>query len=126
MPPPVDVDAWLAAHAHARKAEVLVLRDALRAAIPSLTERVKWNAPSFCAAGDDRITFRLHPGDRVELVFHRGAKKHSDAFRFDDPTGLVSWAATDRGVVAFRDATDVAAKVPAVQALARAWIAATT
>lgn len=122
----VDVEAFLAALTHARKAEVLALRAALRAAIPSLTEQVKWNAPSFCAAGDDRITFRLQPGDRVELIFHRGAKKRTDAFRFEDATGLVKWAAPDRGQVVFRDAADVAEKTPAVQSLARAWIAATT
>lgn len=122
----MDVDAFLTTLTHARKAEVLALRAAIRAAVPTLTERVKWNAPSFCAAGDDRITFRLQPGDRVELIFHRGAKKRTDDFRFEDATGLVKWAAPDRGQVVFRDAADVAEKTPAVQSLARAWIAATT
>ena len=31
-----------------------------------ITERVKWNAPSFCVDGDDRVTMRLQPKDRVE------------------------------------------------------------
>lgn len=122
----MDVDAFLTTLTHARIAEVRALRAAIRAAVPTLTERVKWNAPSFCAAGDYRITFRLQPGDRVELIFHRGAKKRADDFRFDDATGLVKWAAPDRGQVVFRDAADVAEKTPAVQSLARAWIAATT
>ncbi|MFO0647814.1 MAG: DUF1801 domain-containing protein [Polyangiales bacterium] len=122
----MDVDAFLTTLTHARIAEVRAVRAAIRAAVPTLTERVKWNAPSFCAAGDDRITFRLQPGDRVELIFHRGAKKRADDFRFDDATGLVKWAAPDRGQVVFRDAADVAEKTPAVQSLARAWIAATT
>jgi hypothetical protein len=29
-----------------------------------ITEHVKWNAPSFCYAGVDRVTFRLQPGNR--------------------------------------------------------------
>ena len=120
-----DIDTFLKTLTHARKAEVLALRTALRAAVPALTEQVKWNAPSFGIDGDDRITFRLQPGDRVELIFHRGAKKRTDAFRFDDPTGLMTWAAPDRAQVVFADAADVAAKTPAVQSLARAWIAAT-
>jgi hypothetical protein len=35
------------------------------------------------------VTFRLYPEDRVQLVFHRGAKLKSDAedFVFDDGTG---------------------------------------
>lgn len=120
-----DVDTFLSTLTHARKAEVIALRAALRAAVPALTEQVKWNAPSFCIGGDDRITFRLQPGDRVELIFHRGAKKRTDTFHFDDPTGLVTWAAPDRGQVVFTDAADVSARTPAVQELARAWIAAT-
>jgi hypothetical protein len=33
----------------------------------------KWNAPSFRHAGEDRVTFRLQPGDKLQLIFHRGA-----------------------------------------------------
>ena len=30
-----------------------------------ITKHVKWNAPSFRYAGEDRATFRLFPEDRV-------------------------------------------------------------
>ena len=71
-----------------------------------ITEHVKWNAPSFCYAGEDRVTFRLYPEDRAQLVFHRGSrvKDDADAFAFDDDTGLLRWVANDRAVVALRDA----------------------
>jgi hypothetical protein len=82
----------------------------LRAAIldsnDDITEHVKWNAPSFRYAGEDRATFRLFPEDRVQLVFHRGSKVKDDAgnFAFDDETSLFRWVAADRAVVALRDA----------------------
>lgn len=97
--PPSVVD-FLARLEHARKPEVEALRGVILAAVPGLTERIKWNAPSFGPGDEDRITMRLQPGDRVQLVLHRGAKaRPTDGFAFADPAGLVEWAAADRGVV---------------------------
>ncbi|WP_373872464.1 DUF1801 domain-containing protein [Planobispora siamensis] len=68
---------------------------------PEITERVKWNAPSFCHDGVDRVTFLLRSADRLQLVFHRGAKVRDDSAEssFEDPTGLMKWQAPDRAVV---------------------------
>ncbi len=97
---PVDVEQYLSNLTHPRRDEIRRIRAAIRAALPGVSETVKWNAPNFRYAGDDRVTFRLQPGDRVELVLHRGvAPKPTDGFRFDDPAGLVAWAAVDRGVI---------------------------
>lgn len=120
-----DVDGFLAALAHPRKAEVEALRKAILASDKGITERVKWNAPSFCIDGDDRITFRLQPGDRVELIFHRGAKVKKDAFSFEDETGLLQMVAPDRGIVVFGNAADVKAKTPKLKKLVKAWMGAT-
>jgi hypothetical protein len=86
---------------------------------------VKWNAPSFRYAGVDRVTFRLQPGDRLQLVLHRGAAVRDDAagFRFEDPSGLLEWVAADRAVISFRDLADVTAKLPAVVDVVRRWVA---
>ena len=121
------VEAVLAGLDHARKPEIDALRRAVLGARVELTERVKWNAPSFCAGGDDRVTFRLQPGDRVESIFHRGARNRSDTatFEFVDPTGLVRWLAPDRGVVVLADTADTDAKTAAVMTLVEAWIEAT-
>ncbi len=89
------VDTFINELVHSRKPEIEQLRDAILAAPIEITEQVKWNAPSFCCDGDDRVTFRLHPGNRVELVFHRGAKKRADTstFTFHDPVGHLKWLA---------------------------------
>ena len=121
------VDGFLKALKHKRKAEIEVLRAAILSADKGITERVKWNAPSFCIAGDDRVTFRLTPGDRIELIFHRGAKKRSDTakFKFKDPTGWVRWLDPDRGVISLVDAADVKSKRKGLVSLVKAWMRAT-
>src|SRR5437867_3042826 len=93
-----DVDGFIAGLTHPRKREIEELRTAILASNSDITEQVMWNAPSFCYRGADRVTFRLQPGNRVELVLHRGAKARadSDSFEFEDPTGLVAWASSDR------------------------------
>ena len=128
LPDPVSVvDAYLDDLVHARKDEVLALRELILAAVPDLVERIKWNAPSFGPGEDDRITMRLHPGDRLQLILHRGAKASADdLFRFEDPKKLIAWAAPDRGVVSFKDAADMVAKAEPLSDILRRWVACTT
>ena len=123
-----DVQAFLRGLKHARKDEVEAVREIILSAHPGITERIKWNAPSFCIDGDDRITFRLQPGDRVQLVFHRGARKRDDAttFSFEDGSGLLEWVARDRALVTFEDLDDVKAKRAAFKDLVRRWMIATS
>lgn len=112
---------------HPLKNEIADLRAAILASDDEITEKVKWNAPSFCYLGDDRVTFRLQPGDRLQLIFHRGAKVRpaGDGFSFDDQTGLLQWASDDRAVLTLHDSDDVQAKLPTVVELVGAWMRAT-
>ncbi|OYQ35418.1 hypothetical protein CHU93_01795 [Sandarakinorhabdus cyanobacteriorum] len=117
------VEEFLSALSHRRIDDIRALRRILLGVDPGVSERIKWNAPSFCWAGDDRITMRLHPGDRLELILHRGVKtKDASTFRFVDPTGRIEWAAPDRGVVRINDPE---ADIEELVALAKAWFAAT-
>lgn len=122
----VSVDEYLGALRHPRIAEIHRLREAILGADPDLVETIKWNAPSFGYPGTDRVTLRLQPGDRLEVVFHRGTATRDDGFAFDeDPTGLIAWAAADRGVVVINDAPMLDATLPDIVALVRAWLLAT-
>lgn len=121
------VDSYMDELQHGRKAEIETLRRLILDAVPDLNERIKWNAPSFGKGEDDRITMRIHPGDRVQLILHRGAKAGADdLFRFEDPEKLIAWAAPDRGVVTFKDADDLADKSAALPEILRRWVACTT
>jgi hypothetical protein len=121
-----DVDRFMAELDHPLKEGVVDLRRAILAADPGITEHVKWNAPSFRYAGEDRVTFQLRRPDRIQLVFHRGVRVRADsaAFVFEDPTGLMRWATPDRGILTFSDLGEVAAHTAAVGALAGRWVVA--
>ncbi|MCZ2814242.1 DUF1801 domain-containing protein [Modestobacter sp. VKM Ac-2979] len=117
------VEEFLDALDHPRLNDVRRLRAAIMASDAELTEHVKWRAPSFCARGVDRVTFRLFPADHLQLVFHRGAKPQETAgFAFGDDTGLLRWADTDRAVLSLGDSADVTAKLDAIVALVERWV----
>lgn len=120
------VDSYLAELDHPLKDGVVTLRAAILSADDAITEHIKWNAPSFCYAGQDRITFRLRPGDRLQLIFHRGAKVRSDAadFVFADPSGLLTWLSPDRGMIDFEDLDAVEAHKATVIGLVQRWVRA--
>ena len=121
------VTRWLASCRHALRAELDTLRQLVAAAEPRLVEGIKWNAPSYAFAGDDRLTFNLGAKDRVRLIFHCGVKKRATKGRVPvDDRGLLEWAADDRGIATFRSAADVAAAKKSLPQLVRDWLAATT
>jgi hypothetical protein len=101
-----QVDRFMSGLDHPLKEGIERLRTAILDSNDGITEHVKWNAPSFCYAGEDRVTFRLYPVDRAQIVFHWGSRVKDDAgsFVFEDDTGLLRWVATDRAVVTLRDA----------------------
>lgn len=116
---PADLDAWLAALDHPRKAEVAALVAIALAARPGITGHIKWNAPSFLYAGDDRVTLGV-----LQIVFHRGAKVRDAAgFAFADDSGLIRMVAPDRGVVTLAKG-EVAAKADALGRLIARWVEA--
>jgi hypothetical protein len=121
---PADLGAWLAALDHPRKAEVAALVAIALAARPGITGHIKWNAPSFLYAGDDRVTLGLRPNGVLRIVFHRGAKVRDAAgFAFADDSGLIRMVAPDRGVVTLAEG-EVAAKADALGRLIARWVEA--
>ncbi|MGC9665162.1 DUF1801 domain-containing protein [Planosporangium sp. 12N6] len=93
-----EVDRFVAALVHPLKEGVEQLRIAILDSNEQITEHVKWKAPSFRYGGEDRVTFKLHPRDRLQLIFHRGAKVRDDSrdFVFQDHSGLLTWVTNDR------------------------------
>ena len=103
------------------KKQVQVIRKAILSIDPLVDEGIKWNVPSFRTT-EWFATFNLR--GEVRLILHAGAKvkKSKGLQKLDDPTGLVKWLGTDRGMVTFSDAKDVTAKSPALKALLTEWI----
>lgn len=111
---------------HPLKKEIEALRKIVLGAGTPLEERIKWNAPSFCFQGEDKITFNLSSAEKVQLVFHRGAKvKEVPKNRLiEDPENLLKWAANDRAIAAFKDMDGIAKSRKNLSQLIEAWLAA--
>jgi Domain of unknown function (DU1801) len=121
----VKVEDYLATTEHARMDEIVVLRAAILKSSKGITEHIKWNAPSFCWKGEDRVTMRLHPKDRLELIFHRGAKvKTCKPPAIGDPSGLITWVAADRGVLSIQDPSMLKARKSEIVRLVTEWMMA--
>lgn len=119
-----EVEAFLAALDHPRKAEILALRRIILDADPSITEGIKWNAPSF-RTSEWFATFHLRAKDGVRIILHLGAKRREDAnprAAVADPESLLEWLGDDRASVKFRDMGEVDARRIALKSLIRQWI----
>jgi hypothetical protein len=123
----VEVDAFMAALDHPLREEIDRMRIAILASNEGIAESIKWNAPNFRYLCDDRVTFRFPPKGGLQLIFHRGvAVKDAAGFAFPDDTGLLRWAAPDRGVLTLGDGPEITANTAVIVDLVNRWMAATS
>lgn len=106
---------------------VETLRQIILSTDPEVSERIKWNNPSFYYTGEmvefdpkeykrDLIVMNLHKG-RIMLVFPSGAK-------VNDQSGLLEGDYKDgRRIAIFKDLDDVQAKQGALQKVIQDWLA---
>lgn len=92
---------------------------------PQLTKIIKWNAPSFCDNGKDRLTVMLHKTDRVGLILHTGVKPKEDKkgpHLYEDSTGLLEWNSDIRATILFADLADFLSKRGLFKQAVKQWI----
>ncbi|PZR40268.1 MAG: DUF1801 domain-containing protein [Azospira oryzae] len=90
-----------------------------------ITEHIKWNAPSFCIDGDDRITFNLSKNDYLLLVFHRGAKVKDSKGKgplFNDTSGLLEWLTNDRATIKISGTREMTSKKHLLKKVVKQWM----
>ena len=121
---PAAVDAFFAASSHPLVASARRVHATLLTAAPGVTTGIKWNAPSLHAGPDWFATFQLRKPTEFAIVLHRGAKvRPAPPARFvNDPHGLLKWMTLDRAVLTFRDSTNHDQVLPALRAIAAAWV----
>lgn len=121
------VSTFLDDQSHPFRQEIEQLRLIILAAVPDLTENVKWNGPNFCFAQEDRITMRINPPKQVQLIFHRGAKvKEQPPGRLiHDDSKLLVWKENDRAVATFKNSTEITQRKDDLTKIVQDWIAAT-
>jgi hypothetical protein len=111
------VDAYMRDVDHPFKAEMQAVRQIILAASDKVSERIKWNAPSFfykedLGAFNPRATEYAH----LILLFPNGAG-------MEDGSGLLEGKHKDRREAKFHSMDDVKAKKPALEKLVKRWVA---
>jgi hypothetical protein len=119
-------------NAHIRKLEpkvaevVQMIRKIILSTDKEISERIKWNNPSFYFTGEMKpfdpkeykreiAVFNLHK-NRIMLVFPSGAK-------VGDTSGLLEGKYEDgRRIVIFKDVDDVRAREKSLRQVVRQWI----
>ncbi len=92
---------------------------------PTLTESIKWNAPTFCYDTKDRLTIMLHKKDRVGLILHTGAKPKEDKKAppiYTDDTELLEWNSNIRATISFSDLNDFLSNRDLFKKAVKRWI----
>jgi hypothetical protein len=113
---------------HPLNKEIEEVRKIILSTNESISEHIKWNAPSFCFDNEDRVTFNLQGKGFFRLVFHCGAKvkdQAGDGTLFEDTTGLLDWVTTDRAMIKITDMSDVESKKEKLAAVVAKWIEVT-
>lgn len=116
---------FLASFDDSRKPLVEAMLAVIMEACPMLTETVKWNAPTFCFDGKDRMTLMLHKPDRVGLILHTGARPKEDKkapHLYTDDTGLLIWNSNVRATITFFDIDEFLSKKSAFQKAVVRWV----
>ena len=108
---------------HPLKADIEAVRQIILGVSPEIREGIKWNSLSFQTA-EFFATVNLRSRDRVQLVFHKGAKAKDNASEVTiaDPAGLIKWLATDRCLVTVGAGKEIAANRSALESIVREWI----
>jgi uncharacterized protein YdhG (YjbR/CyaY superfamily) len=108
-----------------RKPLVAALLAAIIEACPGLGETIKWNAPTFCDDGKDRMTLMLHKKDRVGLILHTGARPKEDKkapHLYADETGLLEWNSNIRATISFLGLDEFLSKRDLFKKAVKRWI----
>ena len=124
-----SVDEFLNDLQHPMKKEIGEIRKIISGTDKRLTEKIKWNAPSYCFNNDDRITFNLSGKGFIRLIFHCGVKPTNKKLKeplFVDTTGLLEWASNDRAIIRFDNLKAIQEHKKDLVNLVKKWIEVTT
>ena len=108
---------------HPLKADIAAVRSIVVGVGSRIREEIKWNAPGFRTT-ESFATVNLRSLDRVQLIFHLGAKvrKSMPEVKIADPAGLIKWLGADRCLVTVGAGMELTAHTDELQKIVRAWI----
>lgn len=123
-----DVTRFLNGLNHPFRSEIDLLRKIILEAGTGLAENIKWNGPNYAVNDQDRITMKIQPPVKVQLIFHRGAKAQEQPQKklIDDDSGLLTWKENDRAIATFCSAAEIENHRANLAQIVNDWIRATT
>lgn len=124
-----QVEEYLHQLEHPLKKEIEEVRSFILSVDDLITEHIKWNAPSFCVQGEDRITLNLQGKGFIRLIFHCGAKVKDHDVKgtlTEDTAEILEWASQDRAIVKIVDIHDLEQKKEQLKAVIARWIEVTS
>ena len=112
------VEAFMKALQHPLKKEIEAVRNIIKKSDSKISERIKWNAPSYYAT-EDLVTFNPRNEDRVHLVFH-----HPAIVKIKSP--LLEGNYKDRRMMYFSDMKEIKANKKELERIVQQLVVATT
>ena len=81
--------------------EINELRTIILSSEKELIENIKWNGPNYMFNNQDFLTMRINPPKKIQLIFHRGAKKlqQPENKLIQDASTLLVWKENDRAIL---------------------------
>lgn len=104
--------------------ELAELREIILSSNIKLTENIKWNSPNFSIDGNDLFTIKIYPLNKIQIIFHRGAKKQQPIENklINDPHNLLTWRENDRAIYTLNSKNSIGAHKLKIQQLINDWI----
>ena len=118
------VDELMKSLVRQHKDAIAHLRRSILELDASISEGVKWNAPSFRTT-EYFATTNLRTKEGIGVILHLGAKIRdlpAGGIQLKDPKNLLKWLAKDRATIEFEDVDDLKSKMRAVEQILRQWI----
>src|SRR5690554_699337 len=121
--PATTVQTFIAELDHPLKSDIAALREILLGADGSMSEEIKWNAPSF-RASEHFATIHHRARDSLQLILHLDARSKSviPTEVLEDPHKLLQWLGPDRASVRFTGREDLMEKEAPLVAIVQQWI----
>jgi len=118
------VDDFMRDLVHPFKDAIEAIRAAILGANRTISEGIKWNAPSF-RTGEYFATINLREKKGIGLILHLGAKVRDlppEGVVIDDAAKLLKWLGKDRAMIVFANLDDFSSKKAAFAKIIRQWI----
>lgn len=121
-----EVTAFLDEMNHPLREVIETLRRIILSTDLRLTEGIKWNGPNYSLNGEDRITLKINPPTKIQVIFHCGAKvKEQPAERLlKDDYSLLDWKSNDRAVLTLRNMRELEHNEAVIVDIVTKWLAA--